>query len=108
MHQIFSGSCYCNLNNINIGSVRSGRVIGGVPEWNVEVINNCSCAQSQITLACKGFQTKENVSPSILSIQGDTCLLIDGNPLKGFDAVRFSYAWDPPFLLLPTSSHTNC
>ncbi|RDX88259.1 hypothetical protein CR513_30171, partial [Mucuna pruriens] len=101
---IIKGSCDCSLNNINIGTTRSGREIQGKPEWNVTVINNCNCEQSQIKLSCKGFQSAESIDPSILSIDGDSCLLINGNPLKGSDAVNFSYAWDPPFLLLPASS----
>ncbi|XP_020229145.1 uncharacterized protein LOC109810163 [Cajanus cajan] len=101
---VIRGSSYCSLNNINIGTTRSGRIIDGKPEWNVVLINNCSCVQSHIRLACKGFRSVENVNSSILSIQGDSCLLINGYPLKGFDTVRFSYAWDPPFLLMPTSS----
>ncbi|XP_027367937.1 uncharacterized protein LOC113873811 [Abrus precatorius] len=98
------GSSSCSLNNINIGSTRSGREIQGKPEWNVVVINNCSCIQRQIQLACRGFQSAESVSPSILSKEGDSCLLINGNPLSPFATVRFSYAWDPPFVLVPTSS----
>ncbi|KAG4982922.1 hypothetical protein AAZX31_10G108500 [Glycine max] len=105
---IVKGSCECSINNINIGTTRSGRVIQGQPEWNVVVINNCTCTQSQIRLSCKGFKTSESVSPSILSIEGDSCLLINGNPLNSFATVRFSYAWDPPFLLLPTSSSISC
>ncbi|MED6111511.1 hypothetical protein PIB30_052952 [Stylosanthes scabra] len=101
---IVKGSCDCSLNNINIGTTRSGKEIQGKPEWNVSVINNCSCAQSQIQLACQGFQSAESVDPSILSVKSDTCLLINGKPLQGFDSVVFSYAWDPPFLLLPKSS----
>ncbi|XP_027367494.1 uncharacterized protein LOC113873539 [Abrus precatorius] len=101
---IIKGSCDCSLNNINIGTRRSGREIQGKPEWNVTVINNCSCAQSQIKLACKGFQSAESIDPSVLSMTGDSCILINGNPLNGFATVNFSYAWDPPFLLLPTSS----
>ncbi|KAL2326545.1 hypothetical protein Fmac_025603 [Flemingia macrophylla] len=101
---IIKGSCECSLNNINIGTTRSGREIQGKPEWNVTVINNCSCEQSHIKLSCKGFQSAEIIDPSILSVEGDSCLLIKGSPMKGFKAVNFSYAWDPPFLLLPTSS----
>ncbi|XP_014512919.1 uncharacterized protein LOC106771452 [Vigna radiata var. radiata] len=101
---IIKGSCECSLNNINIGTARSGRVIGGQPEWNVTVINNCSCQQSQIKLSCKGFQSSESIDPSILSKEGDNCILISGNPMKGFDTVNFSYAWDPPFFLFPSSS----
>ncbi|ESW17437.1 hypothetical protein PHAVU_007G239600 [Phaseolus vulgaris] len=101
---IIKGSCDCSLNNINIGTSRSGREIGGQPEWNVSVINNCSCQQSEIKLSCKGFQSSESIDPSILSMEGDSCLLISGNPMKGFDTVNFSYAWDPPFLMFPSSS----
>jgi hypothetical protein len=51
-----------------------------------------------------GFQTVENIDPSILSKQGDTCLLINGSSLEASASVNFSYAWDPPFLLLPLGS----
>ncbi|CAK7329553.1 unnamed protein product [Dovyalis caffra] len=98
------GLCACSLNNINIGTVRSGRQISGKPEWNVTVVNNCQCAQSQIKLSCMGFQTVENIDPSILVKQGDACLLINGNSLEKSASVKFSYAWDPPFLLLPLGS----
>ncbi|XP_017438385.1 protein TAPETUM DETERMINANT 1 [Vigna angularis] len=105
---VMKGSSYCNLNNINIESTRSGRTILGKPEWNVVVKNNCNCTQSQIRLSCRGFQTTEIVSRSILAVEGDSCLLINGNPLKGFATVSFSYAWDPPFILMPLTSHTTC
>ncbi|KAK7393088.1 hypothetical protein VNO78_21540 [Psophocarpus tetragonolobus] len=108
LNLIMKGSCYCNLNNINIGTTRSGRQIQGKPEWNVVVKNNCNCTQSQIRLNCKGFQTLENVSPSILSVQGDICLLINGNPLNPFTTVSFSYVWDLPFAFIPSTSHTTC
>ncbi|KAJ4835930.1 hypothetical protein Tsubulata_039734 [Turnera subulata] len=94
----------CTLDNINIGTVRSGREIRGQPEWNVTVINNCPCPQSQIKLSCVGFQSATNVDPSIFLKQDDLCLLINGNPLQPFASVSFSYAWDPPFLLLPNNS----
>ncbi|XP_017438384.2 protein TAPETUM DETERMINANT 1 [Vigna angularis] len=105
---VMKGSSYCNLNNINIESTRTGRTILGKPEWNVVVKNNCNCTQSQIRLQCQGFQTTEVVSPSILALEGDSCLLINGSPLKGFATVSFSYAWDPPYFLRPLTSHTTC
>ncbi|CAB4297353.1 unnamed protein product [Prunus armeniaca] len=101
---VSKGFCACTLNNINIGTARSGREIGGKPEWNVVVTNNCACAQTSIVLSCRGFQTAEPVDPAILKKQGDVCLLIMGNLLDAGASVKFSYAWDPPFLLLPSSS----
>ncbi|KAI4351416.1 hypothetical protein L6164_005785 [Bauhinia variegata] len=100
-----SGCCHdCSFSKIIVGTERSGRNVEGIPEWNVSLINNCTCVQSQIKLACKGFQTLEPVDPSILSVEGDNCNLINGNPLQPFASVHFSYAWDPPFLLLPIHS----
>ncbi|KAE9617540.1 hypothetical protein Lal_00035176 [Lupinus albus] len=101
---IIKGLCVCTINNIQIGTQRSGREIKRKPEWNVSVINNCACPQSQIKLLCKGFQTEEPVDPNILSKDGDNCLLINGNTLQAFNTVKFSYAWDPPFLFWPKYS----
>ncbi|XP_057423199.1 protein TAPETUM DETERMINANT 1-like [Lotus japonicus] len=102
---VTKGSCeVCNLNNITIGTIRTGRVIQGKSEWKVIVVNNCSCAQSHIRLSCQGFQSVENVSPSIFSKSGDSCLLINGNLLKAKGTITFTYAWDPPFLMFPLSS----
>ncbi|GKV03231.1 hypothetical protein SLE2022_034900 [Rubroshorea leprosula] len=94
----------CSLNDINVGTVRSGREVEGKPQWDVTVVNNCKCPQSQIKFACKGFKTVEPINPLILAKQGDECLLINGKTLPGFATVKFSYAWDPPFVLFPSGS----
>lgn len=101
-----AGLCGCSLDNINIGTVRSGREIGGLPEWNVTVINNCSCPQKLIKLTCGGFQSAEYVDPKTLgkTDEDKKCMLNEGNPLEGFASIAFSYAWDPPFLLFPADS----
>lgn len=104
--QKWAGICgNCSLDNINIGTVRSGREIKGKSEWNVTVINNCDCPQKQIHLGCQGFQTAEPVDPAKLLVQSNgQCLLVNGSTLQGHASVGFSYAWDPPFLLLPHDS----
>ncbi|XP_004514603.1 TPD1 protein homolog 1B-like [Cicer arietinum] len=94
----------CSLNNITIGTTRSGREIKDMPEWNVVVINNCNCTQSSLVLSCVGFKTLEPVDPSIFLVRNNTCLLIKGNPLPAFGTVNFSYVWYPPFIMRPTSS----
>lgn len=98
------GSHGCSVRDIVVGTIRSGREIDGVPEWNVVVNNHCNCTQSHIKFACIGFQTKEPVDPAILFVRYNTCLLIRGSPLAPFGTVKFSYAWDPPFLLRPSST----
>lgn len=96
------------MSNLVIGTIRSGREIQGKAEWNVIVENHCNCAQSNITLNCRGFQSVERVEPSIFSVSGDRCLVNNGNSLVGFGSVKFSYAWDPPFILMPNSSVVRC
>ncbi|KAL2489549.1 Beta-1 [Forsythia ovata] len=98
----------CDLNNFVIGTVRSGREIEGKPEWNVQVVNTCKCPQSNIVLSCKGFQTVEPISPSIFNKVGDFCHINQDLPVQPQASVRFSYAWDPPFLLRPASAKVLC
>lgn len=81
-------------------------VVQGKPVWQVSVINNCNCDQSQILLSCKGFQTAEPIDRSVLIIQGDNCLLFNGHALGGHNTDEFAYAWDAPFPFAPISSVT--
>ncbi|PQQ03776.1 uncharacterized protein Pyn_15689 [Prunus yedoensis var. nudiflora] len=104
---ISKGFCACTLNNINIGTTRRGREIGGKPEWNVVVTNNCACAQTSIVLSCKGFQTTEPVDPAILKSKV-TCaasswaiswmlVLLSNSPMLG---ILLSFYCLAPLLLL--------
>ncbi|GMI89281.1 hypothetical protein like AT4G32090 [Hibiscus trionum] len=100
---VSQGFC-CSLEDIVIGTVRTGAEIQGKPEWKVTVTNNCKCAQHELRVTCQGFQTAETVDPSVFEQQGDKCLVNQGNALNGFASVSFSYAWDPPFIMFPSSS----
>ncbi|XP_009778159.1 TPD1 protein homolog 1B-like [Nicotiana sylvestris] len=101
--------CGCDLNNITIGTIRSGNEIQGKPEWNVVVVNNCDCPMQNLFLSCNDFQTTEPVDPSIFKPSGDnTCIVNNGSSIQPKDTVKFSYAWDPPFFLRPTSVVTSC
>ncbi|CAI0376922.1 unnamed protein product [Linum tenue] len=84
-----------------IGTVRSGREFKGQTEWNVTFTNRCKCPIKTIVLSCQGFQSAEPVSPSVLKVNGDQCLLYDGLQLKAGGSLSFSYAWDSPFNLTP-------
>ncbi|XP_039063093.1 uncharacterized protein LOC120207740 [Hibiscus syriacus] len=98
------GFSLCSLNDIIVGTVRTGNEIQGMAEWKVTITNNCKCSQHDLKLTCKDFQSVETVDPSIFVQQGDDCLVIQGNTLNGFTSVSFLYAWDPPFFMFPSSS----
>ncbi|CAN6587779.1 unnamed protein product [Malus baccata var. baccata] len=70
--------------------LQRGRVVGGKPEWNVVVTNNCKCDRRSIILNCKGFQSAE--------------LAVPGSTLAPGASVKFSYAWDPSFIMFPKSA----
>ncbi|KAL3746529.1 hypothetical protein ACJRO7_015482 [Eucalyptus globulus] len=101
---ITKGLCASSLENITVGTVRTGEIIQGKPQWSVTVINNFACAQSGIKLECAGFQSTEPVNSSIFAKQGDRCLVNGGKALAPQGSVSFSYAWYPPFLLRPAES----
>ncbi|OMO68023.1 hypothetical protein CCACVL1_20124 [Corchorus capsularis] len=44
---VTEGLCACSLNDINIGTIKTGRSIQGKSEWNVTVIKSCKCSQSK-------------------------------------------------------------
>ncbi|XP_059639049.1 uncharacterized protein At1g05835-like [Cornus florida] len=106
---INKGLCACKVNDkIQISTVRTGKEVSGKPEWGVKVINNCNCAQKNIFLRCKGFQSVENVDPSLFLPSADgRCLVKNGEPVAPFDNVSFNYAGDP-FFFLPLSSVDMC
>ncbi|KAM3309346.1 TPD1 protein 1A [Capsicum chacoense] len=97
------GTSGCDLNNITVGTIRSGDEINGMPQWNVVVVNNCDCPMQNMFVSCYDFQTTEPVDPTIFKpIGNNTCSINNGSSIRPKDTVRFSYAWDPPFLLRPT------
>ncbi|KAH1131644.1 hypothetical protein J1N35_003022 [Gossypium stocksii] len=57
--------CVCSLNDIIVGTVRTGVEVQGMAEWKVTITNNCNCAQHKLTPSCEGFQSRETVDPNI-------------------------------------------
>ncbi|CAL1353171.1 unnamed protein product [Linum trigynum] len=84
-----------------IGTVRSGKEVGGQTEWIVTFTNRCSCPIENIVLSCQGFQTAEPISQTVLKVNGGQCLLYSGTQLKAGGSLSFSYAWNSPFNLTP-------
>lgn len=101
------GYSKCSLEDIHVTQTITGLTVKGKQELNVTIANECSCAQSNLKLDCRGFQSRKPVDPSILKVSGNVCLVNGGKPiLEG--AVEFSYAWDTPFSFDPISSLISC
>jgi len=104
---VILGYGQCSLGDIHVNQTKTGRIVGGKPEWTVSITNRCACSQTNVQLNCKGFKTAEAVEPSLLKISSNVCLVSGGQPVwKG--AIVFNYAWDTQFPLNPISSKVSC
>ncbi|KAK9151896.1 hypothetical protein Syun_010205 [Stephania yunnanensis] len=97
----------CNLGNISVNQVPTGAAIHGKNEYKVTVTNNCACAQQDLELNCKGFDTTLSTDPLIFrKIDDETCLVNNGGPVSS--TITCNYAWDFTFDLSPKSSTVKC
>ncbi|KAI3921624.1 hypothetical protein MKW92_035114 [Papaver armeniacum] len=107
---IGGGFCQCDLSNIVIKQRLTGFQIHGQTEYEVSIINDCICPQSDVVINCPGFTTSTlNVNPSILEpTSGDLCSLNSGEPVRRGDIIKFKYATDPRCAFTPSSSRISC
>ncbi|QCD78315.1 hypothetical protein DEO72_LG1g1947 [Vigna unguiculata] len=75
------GYSKCSLKDIHVSQAITGLTVKGKPEMNVTIANWCSCAQSNLKLDCRGFQSTKAINPSILNVSGNVCLVNGGKPL---------------------------
>ena len=100
------GMCQCPSNNVEINQSPTGNKAEGKPEWKVTLSTNCSCSQTDVQLACAGFQTVEDLPSYIITHEGDTCSL--HQPVHDYKPVSFIYAWDTSFGFKLISSTVAC
>jgi len=101
--------CYgeCYPWDIVTSQKRTGVKIQGKPEWNVTITNKCPCPVKNVVLSCREFQSIEPINPSILSVQGDLCLVNAGQPIYN-DTIQFKYSRDTIVLLFTKSFDLFC
>ncbi|KAG4931376.1 hypothetical protein AAZX31_17G204500 [Glycine max] len=104
---VSQGYSQCFLSDLSVSQIQTGVKMQGKPEWNVTITNNCSCVQKNVILSCNGFQSVEQIDPSLLKISPNGCLVNDGQPIYT-DAIKFKYVWNQSFPLNPISSEIAC
>ena len=98
--------CQCQPNNVKIDQGPTGNKVDGKPEWKVTLSTDCICSQTEVKLACAGFQTVEDLPSYIITHEGDTCSL--NQPVHYNEPVSFTYAWDTSFGFKLISSGIAC
>ncbi|KAK7354483.1 hypothetical protein VNO80_19947 [Phaseolus coccineus] len=104
---ISQGFGQCFSTDIITSQKRTGVTLQGKTEWIVTITNKCSCPVKNVVLNCKEFQSIEPINSSILSIQGDLCLVNAGQPIYK-DSIQFKYARDTIFLFNTKSFELFC
>ena len=104
-----AGLCqFYSLDSITVSQSLTGALIHDKPEWNTTITNRTPCSYQNLTLACNGFQTVEEVDPSIMAKMGDECLINNGQPVYPFTSLNFTYAWDTSFPFKLVYSQMAC
>uniref|UniRef100_A0ACD5Y9D1 Uncharacterized protein n=1 Tax=Avena sativa TaxID=4498 RepID=A0ACD5Y9D1_AVESA len=100
------GATKCNLKNIVVTQTETSEWAHGMSVYAVTVKNTCDCPQSNVMLACDGFNTTLEMDPLEFQyrVDGGLCPLNNGEPVVQGHDVNFKYAWDPPFPLQPAKS----
>ncbi|XP_062020977.1 uncharacterized protein LOC133737447 [Rosa rugosa] len=106
---IMGGNCeLCSVKSLIIKQSATGKLVHGNPEWNVKIINDCACSQMSVNLDCDGFQTVEEIDPTILRKSGIQCLVNGGGPIYGHSNFSFTYAWSNSFPFRIVFSRVAC
>ncbi|KAI0513573.1 TPD1 protein homolog 1-like [Dendrobium catenatum] len=90
-------SASCRSSDIVVHQTRTGRIVEGKPEYEVNLSNLCHCQQSRVVVRCYGLSSVEAVDPrSIKPLDEERCLVGGGRPIAPGALVRFKYAWLTP------------
>ncbi|XP_062182093.1 uncharacterized protein LOC133886393 [Phragmites australis] len=99
----------CHLSDIHVSTVRTGKVVGGQPQYRVTIENRCSCPQNGVTVFCAGLPSTEPVDESkIRTEDGGVCLVNDGMKFSRGSPVTFTYAWKTPQEFKPAMAVSRC
>ncbi|KAI9125538.1 hypothetical protein K1719_002956 [Acacia pycnantha] len=102
------GKAQCSLRDISVSQHKTGATVQNKPEWMVTIENKCTCVQLNLKLKCGGFQTVENIDPSVFKVSSDGLCLVNNGQSVYNKPVTFKYAWDNSFPLTPSSSTIAC
>ncbi|EAY80405.1 hypothetical protein OsI_35582 [Oryza sativa Indica Group] len=84
----------CDPSDITIATVKTGRVVGGLPEFQVTIGNECSCPEGDVVLSCPDG-VPAGVDRSKIHAAGGSdglCLVNDGLQIVKGSPVVFTYA----------------
>uniref|UniRef100_A0A0E0BGV8 LGC1 n=1 Tax=Oryza glumipatula TaxID=40148 RepID=A0A0E0BGV8_9ORYZ len=100
----------CDPSDITIATVKTGRVVGGLPEFQVTIGNECSCPEGDVVLSCLDG-VPAGVDRSKIHAAGGSdglCLVNDGLQIVKGSPVVFTYAASAPISLAFDNATPRC
>ncbi|BAT13274.1 Os11g0224301, partial [Oryza sativa Japonica Group] len=100
----------CDPSDITIATVKTGRVVGGLPEFQVTIGNECSCPEGDVVLSCLDG-VPAGVDRSKIHAAGGSdglCLVNDGLQIVKGSPVVFTYAASAPVSLAFDNASPRC
>uniref|UniRef100_A0ACD6A8E1 Uncharacterized protein n=1 Tax=Avena sativa TaxID=4498 RepID=A0ACD6A8E1_AVESA len=103
----------CALSDLKVTQTTVPGQRGRYALYLVTVENKCICTQTDVKLACAGFDSSSiPVNPAgIITSDGDDsdlCTLNGGYPVTNDAMIKFYYAWSTEFSFAPVSSNISC
>ncbi|XP_048573978.1 uncharacterized protein LOC125554470 [Triticum urartu] len=90
----------CELEDIRVSSVLTGRRVLNVPQHEVTVENLCSCPQSGVVMSCNLGEVKavilDTTKIRLLNREDGLCLINSGWPIFNGKPITFTYAAKTP------------
>ncbi|KAK3118812.1 hypothetical protein QOZ80_9BG0708470 [Eleusine coracana subsp. coracana] len=98
----------CTTSSLEVETVNTGEKAGYDAVFQVTVRNRCSCAVRCFFLRSEGFASSVAVDPRLFRRDGRDYLVGDGRRIEAGAEVRFRYAWDRAFRMMPAVVHDDC
>ncbi|GJN04408.1 hypothetical protein PR202_ga21955 [Eleusine coracana subsp. coracana] len=98
----------CAASSVEVETVNTGEKAGYDAVFEVTVRNRCPCAVRGVSLRSEGFASSVSVDPRLFRRDGRDYLVGDGRRIEAAAAVRFRYAWDRAFRMVPAVVHDDC
>ncbi|KAK3120167.1 hypothetical protein QOZ80_9AG0682910 [Eleusine coracana subsp. coracana] len=98
----------CTTSSVEVETVNTGEKAGYDAVFEVTVRNRCPCAVRGVSLRSEGFASSVAVDLRLFRRDGRDYLVGDGRRIEAAAAVRFRYAWDRAFQMMPAVVHDDC
>ncbi|RLM78234.1 protein TAPETUM DETERMINANT 1-like [Panicum miliaceum] len=99
----------CQLSDIHISQVVTGKVVEGQPQFQVTIGNRCSCPQAEVMVSCFGLPSIGTVDKTkIHVVDSELCSVANGLPIAKGSPVIFTYAKMTPQDFPVVSAKPRC